>query len=200
MAKLYFKYGPMGSSKSAQLLMTAHSLERRDIPFLCIKPSIDNRDGEGVITSRIGISRECVTVLPTDDIYKLVVDYTEVSVGGYLDKPLKWILVDECQFLTEEQVDQLSDVVDRLGISVLCYGLRTDFTTRLFEGSRRLMEIADDIDELKMSCDCGGKAVFNARIDVEGYVITDGEQIAIGGDDMYRPLCRRCYNKSVKKY
>lgn len=188
----------MGSSKSAQLLMTAYSFEKRGIPFLCIKPSIDNRDGDDVISSRIGIKRECVTVLPTDDLYQVVVDYTELSVDGYLLQPLKWILVDESQFLSVCQVDQLADVVDRLGIDVICYGLRTDFRTRLFEGSMRLMEIADDIEEIKISCDCGRKAVFNARMDASGYIVTDGEQIVIGGDDIYRPLCRKCYNDAMR--
>ena len=190
----------MGSSKSSLLLMTAHSFEERGIPFLCLKPSIDTRDGDGVIASRLGIRRECVGLVPTDDVFSLISKYNEVSTDGYLYQPLKWILVDECQFLAAHQVDELGDVVDRLGINVLCYGLRTDFQTNLFEGSKRLMEIADDIEELKISCSCGRKAVFNARVDAEGYVIVDGDQVVIGGDDMYTPLCRDCYNKRIGKY
>ena len=119
-----------------------------------------------------------------------------VQLQGY-DKP-QWILVDECQFLSVEQVDQLADVVDNLGVNVMCYGLRTDFKTQFFPGSKRLMEIADDIEEIKSSCGCGRKAVVNARIDEFGNVVSDGEQIEIGGNDRYISLCRRCYQKAIE--
>lgn len=188
----------MNAGKSGMLLMQAFQFTERNIPFLCLKSSIDTRDGDDVIASRIGIKRECISILPDDDLYKVIDNYiVEASLVG-LDKPL-WLLVDECQFLTPEQVDSLGKIVDKLDINVLCYGLRTDFTTHLFEGSRRLMEIADDITEVKSSCSCGRKALFNARFDSSGRLITDGEQIVIGGNDMYVTLCRNCYYTLLQK-
>lgn len=197
-SKLYYYFGVMSSSKSALLLMKAHSFEERGIPFLCIKPSIDDRDGEDIIKSRIGISRECITVDITHDLYKFIDTYVvNVQMQGY-DKP-KWILVDECQFLSSEQVDQLANVVDILDINVMCYGLRTDFKTKFFDGSKRLMEIADDIEEIKASCSCGRKAIVNARVDTNGNVVNEGEQIEIGGNERYISLCRRCYGQAIEK-
>lgn len=187
----------MASAKSSLLLMMAHSLEERGIQFLCIKPSIDDRDGYGVISSRIGISRECVSIEPDDDLYALMETYTDTAMNGYLYEKPKWVLVDECQFLTEQQVEQLATVVDNMDIDVMCFGLRTDFKTRLFEGSKRLMELADDIEETKISCACGKKAIINARIDAEGNIVTDGEQVVIGGDDLYISVCRKCYNNAI---
>lgn len=197
-SKLYFIHGSMGCSKTAQLLIKAHSFEERNIPFLCLKPTIDTRDGQDVIKSRIGISRDCVSVDSTHNLYKFIDSYiSNVQLQGF-DKP-KWILVDECQFLSTEQVDQLADVVDDFDINVMCYGLRTDFTTKLFDGSKRLMEIADDIEEIKSSCGCGRKAIVNARIDTNGNIVDEGEQIMIGGNEKYISLCRRCYRKALAK-
>ena len=197
-SKLYFYYSTMNAAKSAMLLIKAHSFEEKNIPFLCIKPSIDDRDGEDVIKSRIGISRECISIDTTHNLYKFIDSYiVNVQMQGY-DRP-KWILVDECQFLSSEQVEQLADVVDNLDINVICYGLRTDFMTKSFDGSRRLMEIADDIEEIKSSCSCGRKAIVNARIDSNGNIVTDGEQIMIGGNDKYVSLCRKCYKKAIEK-
>ena len=197
-SKLYFINSPMNSSKSAMLLIKAHSFEERGIPFVCLKPSIDDRDGKDIIKSRIGIERVCVSVDDTDNLYKFTESYiSNVQLEGY-DKP-KWVLVDECQFLTPEQVDQLADVVDNFDVNVMCYGLRSDFRTKLFDGSKRLMEIADDISEIKSSCGCGRKAIVNARIDGDGNIIDDGEQIVIGGNDKYISLCRRCYRRALSK-
>lgn len=197
MSKLYFIQSPMNGSKSALLLMKAHSFEERGIPFICMKPSIDNREGVDFIYSRIGIKRECITIDPDDNIFNIVND-----IIALIDKTnanlLQWILVDECQFFTAKQIEQLTKIVDDLGINVMCYGLRTDFNTHLFEGSKRLLELADDIDEIKISCSCGRKAIINARVNDDGYVITDGEQILIGGNDRYIPLCRKCYSDAIK--
>lgn len=198
MCKLYFKYSTMNAGKSGMLLMQAFQFEERGVPFLCLKSSIDTRDGDDVIASRIGISRPCISVLPDDNLFKLIENYIASASLESIDKPL-WILVDECQFLTASQVDDLAKIVDNLDINVLCYGLRTDFTTHLFEGSRRLMEIADDISEVKSSCSCGRKAMINARFDANGNLITDGEQIVIGGNDMYVTLCRKCYYALLKR-
>lgn len=197
MSKLYFIQSPMNGSKSALLLMKAHSFEERGIPFICMKPSIDNREGVDFIYSRIGIKRECITIDPDDNIFNIVNDIIAL-IDKTNTKLLQWILVDECQFFTAKQIEQLTKIVDDLGINVMCYGLRTDFNTHLFEGSKRLLELADDIDEIKISCSCGRKAIINARVNDDGYVITDGEQILIGGNDRYIPLCRKCYSDAIK--
>ena len=197
MSKLYFIQSPMNGSKSALLLMKAHSFEERGIPFICMKPSIDNREGVDFIYSRIGIKRECITIDPDDNIFNIVNDIIAL-IDKANAKLLQWILVDECQFFTAKQIEQLTKIVDDLGINVMCYGLRTDFNTHLFEGSKRLLELADDIDEIKISCSCGRKAIINARVNDDGYVMTDGEQILIGGNDRYIPLCRKCYSDAIK--
>ncbi len=197
-AKLYYVYGTMNSSKSATLLMKAHSFEENNIPFICMKPSIDNRDGIDVISSRIGLKRDCISIYQKDNVYDIVQEI--VKEFEALAKPIpKWILVDESQFLTEEQVEQFSEIVDLLGINVMCYGIRTDFRTRLFSGSKRLFELADDIEEIKISCGCGGKAIINARVDDDGDIVTDGEQVLIGGNERYVTMCRKCYRELINK-
>jgi thymidine kinase len=188
-SKLFFRYATMNSAKSAELLMKAYNFEERGLKILCIKPSIDDREGKNVIKSRVGIERECKMVKPTDNIYDGVKKLLEN--GGKID----WILADESQFFKKEQIDQLGDIVDELEINVICYGLRADFRTELFEGSKRLFEIADSIEEMKSSCSCGRKSIINARIDENGNVVTNGEQIEIGGNDRYVSLCRKCYKK-----
>lgn len=184
----------MEGGKSAMLLIEAFSFEKRNIGVICMKPSIDNRDGVDKITSRIGIEKECLTIYPDYNIYKIVEKI--ISEQDEKDK-LQWILVDESQFLTGLQVEQLRAIVDFFGINVLCYGLRTDFQTRLFEGSKRLFELADDITEMKISCACGRKAIFNARYNEYGQIIINGEQILIGGEDKYRPICSKCYRDEI---
>ena len=188
-SKLFFRYATMNSAKSAELLMKAYNFEERGLKILCIKPSIDGREGKNVIKSRVGIERECKMVKPTDNIYDGVKKLLEN--GGKID----WILADESQFFKKEQIDQLGDIVDELDINVICYGLRADFRTELFEGSKRLFEIADSIEEMKSSCSCGRKSIINARIDENGNVVTNGEQIELGGNDRYVSLCRKCYKK-----
>lgn len=197
MAKLFFNYGAMNSRKTLDLLATAYNFEEKDIPFIALKPSIDTRD-EGVIRSRAGLERECTIVNPDINIYEAIRQYNNVlAVQGA--QPLKWILVDECQFLTEEQVDQLSDIVDYMDISVMCYGLRTDFKSHLFPGSKRLFEIADDIQEIKSSCECGKKTSINARFDEKGNLISEGSQILVGGNDVYNTLCRKCWKDKIRE-
>lgn len=197
-AKLYYIYSTMNASKSASLLMKAHSFEENNIPFICMKPSIDNRDGVDVISSRIGLRRECISIYQEDNIFYIVQEI--VNEFQTLLKPIpKWILVDESQFLSEEQVDQLSEIVDSLGINVMCYGLRTDFRTRLFSGSKRLFELADDIEEIKLSCGCGRKAIINARVDDGNNIVTDGDQVMIGGNERYITMCRKCYKELISK-
>ena len=186
--KLYFRFGTMGSAKTALLLTTAYNFEERKMDYVCMKPVIDDREKDSVIRSRIGIERRCCWIYPNTNMYQMLVEMFESE--GRLKE---WVLIDESQFLTAEQVDQLAQVVDEYGVNVMCYGLRTDFQTHLFEGSRRLFDLADTIDEIKSTCTCGRKTIVNARIDRNGDVILDGEQVEIGGDDKYMAMCRRCY-------
>lgn len=195
--KLRFCYGTMESAKSALLLIEAYNFEKRGIGFLCMKPSVDNRESINYISSRIGIERECLTIYPDFDIYTVI--YKMVSERKEDEPVLQWILVDESQFLTTMQVEELRRIVDDFGINVLCYGLRTDFKTNLFEGSKRLFELADDINEMKISCSCGRKAIINARFNENNEIVINGEQVLIGGEDIYKPLCSKCYTEEVKK-
>ena len=147
------------------------------------------------MTSRIGIERECRWIYPDTDLYSELRHIFEQT----LSLP-SWLLVDEAQFLSAAQVEQLARVTDDFGCNVMCYGLRTDFKTHLFEGSRRLFEIADSIEEIKSTCSCGRKTIVNARIDSAGNIITEGEQVEIGGNDKYMAVCRKCWsNKRVEK-
>jgi thymidine kinase len=195
--KLRFCYGTMESAKSALLLIEAYNFEKRGIGFLCMKPSVDNRESINYISSRIGIERECLTIYPDFDIYTVI--YKMVSERKEDEPVLQWILVDESQFLTTIQVEELRRIVDDFGINVLCYGLRTDFMTNLFDGSKRLFELADDINEMKISCSCGRKAIINARFNENDEIVINGEQVLIGGEDIYKPLCSKCYTEEVKK-
>lgn len=179
--KLYFRYGAMGASKTANALMAAYNYSERGQHALIMKPAIDTRDGEGVISSRIGLKAEAYMFSPEDDIGKVVKGRS---------KKIDCIIVDEAQFLTPKQVEQLSDLSDFDDIPVICYGLRTDFMGCFFPGSRALMEMADTIEEIKTICWCGKKATCNARIQ-NGKVLRVGEQILIGGNDSYVALCRK---------
>ena len=189
MAKLYFKYGAMGSSKTANALITKFNYEERGMKVWLIKPSIDVRDGAAVVRSRIGLQANAQIITPAIDIFTEYQQHTDCDV----------IITDECQFFTPEQIDQLRKIVDTLDIPVLCYGLRTDFLTHLFPGSRRLFEVADSITEIKTICSCGKKAIVNARIDSEGKVVTQGGQILLGGNDSYIAMCHTCWKKAIKK-
>lgn len=195
-AKLRFLYSTMNSGKTLRLLTMAHNFEENNIPFIVLKPSEDTRDGDGIIKSRVGLERECVMVNNEMNIFKAIEEYDSILQSQF--SKLDWILVDESQFLTEEQVDQLANVVDKLGIDVMCFGLRTDFQSKMFEGSKRLMELADDIEELKSRCSCGRKTIINARFDSNGEIVLNGGQIMVGGNESYTPLCRECYQKHIK--
>lgn len=194
--KLYFRYGTMGSAKTALLLTTAYNFEERGMRYVCMKPRIDTREGSrSVIRSRIGIERECRWIDNDTDLYQTAQHLFEENMTV-----IDWFLIDEAQFLTERQVDQLSRIVDDFGSNVICFGLRTDFRSRLFEGSRRLFEIADTIDEIKSTCTCGRKTIINARIDSNGDFVEDGAQVEIGGNDRYIAVCRKCWrNKCIEQ-
>lgn len=184
MAQLYFRYGAMGSSKTANALMVRYNYIERGKTVLMLKPRTDTRDGENIIKSRIGLQCECEII----DDYIIKESYIVTNKAVDVDV----VIVDEAQFLSNHQVDWLSNLVDFNHIPVICYGLRTDFQGKLFEGSKRLLEVADKIEEIKTICWCGRKATFNARL-VNGQITTDGETIQLGGNESYISLCRRHY-------
>ena len=193
MAKLYFRYGAMGSSKSANILMVRYNYEERGQYAVLLKPRTDNRDGEHEIQSRIGLSAPAEYV---DEFLKEIVEFwdDEISEYTYHGKRVDAILVDEAQFLSPEEVDTLSDIVDFYNIPVLCYGLRTDFLNHLFPGSRRLMEIADVIEEVPTVCWCGKRAQCNTRY-ANGQIVREGAQIMLGSNESYVALCRKHYKE-----
>lgn len=196
-AHLRFYFGSMASAKSLRLLTTAYNFEEKGVQIMVLKPALDTRDGEGVIRSRAGLERKCIMVDKDVNLYKAIKAYKNVLASQL--ETLKWVIIDECQFLTEDQVNQLSDVVDFLDVSVMCFGLRTDFKSQLFPGSKRLFELADDIEEIKSTCECGDrKTSINARFDENGEIVTEGSQVEIGGNDRYRAICRKCWKDKVR--
>ena len=192
MGKLYFRYGAMGSSKTANALMVRYNYIEKGQNCILLKPGIENRDGEKVVRSRMGLEAECTFV---EEFLDEVVNewFTKKSDAW---KKLDCVLVDEAQFLTRHQVDQLSDIVDFYDVPVLCYGLRTDFTGHFFEGSERLMEIADVIEEVPTVCWCGRRAQYNARVK-DGKIVRTGEQVLLGGNDTYVSLCRKHFKEGI---
>ena len=189
MAKLLFKYGAMGSSKTAQALITKYNYEENGLKVWLVKPSTDTRDGTAIIRSRIGLEAEAEPVTPEANLWEL-----------FQSKICDIIIVDECQFLSPAQIDQLRTIVDEGNTMVICFGLRTDFLTRLFPGSQRLMEVADSFQEIKTICDCGNKATVNARINSEGHIVTEGAQVVLGGNDSYIAMCHRCYTRGIRDH
>lgn len=185
MAKLFFRYACMNAGKSLDIIRIAHNYEELGKRVLILTSVVDDRYGVGRVTSRVGVSREAVAVRPGEDVLEVV---SNVHKGN----PLDCVLVDEVHFFEVEQIDQLSRVVDDLGIPVITYGLRSDFTMKPFAASAILMAQADSIEELKTLCHCGRKATANARI-VDGAVARGGEQVQVGGNESYVPLCRRHY-------
>ena len=179
MAKLYFRYGVMGSSKSANALMVRYNYEERGQSALMVKPALDQREGDSVVNSRIGLNYACVWFE----------DLEEMSQEAI--KAHQCIIVDEAQFLTRAQVDYLTGIVDDMNVPVICYGLRADFSGRLFSGSEALLACADIIEEVKTICWCGKKAICNARFDENGVVLKEGEQVVLGANDCYIGLCRK---------
>ena len=191
MAKLYFKYGAMGSSKTAQALITRYNYRENGMQVWLIKPSADVRDGVQMVRSRIGLEAEVDVMTPEMDIYQLF----QANHAGHCDA----VIADEAQFFVPEQIDQLRAIVNDFNVPVLCFGLRTDFQTKLFPGSMRLMELADCIEEIKTMCDCGAKATVNARIS-DGFIVTEGAQVVLGGNDSYIAMCHRCYVNGIREH
>ena len=188
MAKLYFKYGAMGSSKTASALITKFNYEERGMRVWLIKPATDTRDGDDVIKSRIGLHETCRAIGKDEDLFE-VFKKEAANVDA--------IICDECQFFSTEQINGCRRIVDECDLPVLCFGLRTDFLTHSFPGSARLFEIADSISEIKTICECGRKATVNARISDEGKVVTEGDQVCLGGNDRYVAMCHRCWKKRI---
>ena len=184
MAKLYFSYSAMNAGKSTTLLQAAHNYAERGMEVLLLTAALDARSGVGRIASRIGIARPAETFAAGDDLFERV----RARLG---EGPLHCVFVDEAQFLTAEQVWQLARVADRLNLPVMAYGLRTDFAGKLFPGSAELLAIADQLREIRTICWCGRKAIMVVRLDADGQIVDEGEQVVIGGEESYVSLCRR---------
>jgi len=184
--KMYFYYGAMGSSKTANALMTRFSWEDKGKQVALLKPSIDNRDGVDIVKSRAGLMAKAFLIYP------------ESKIREVLPKPVEEydnLIVDEAQFLTKVQVDELRDIADG-GTFVMCYGLKADFMGNLFEGSKRILELADSLREIVTMCPCGKKAIMNARYS-GNRILYEGEQVVVGGNESYMALCHRCYKKGI---
>lgn len=200
MSKLYYKFGAMASSKTANALMTRFNYEEKGNRVWLIKPDLDNRDDEtdengnrvAVVKSRIGLSAVADVIRQDED---LLAHFWQVNG----EAPVDVIICDECQFLTPAQVDQMKYIAEYCDIPVLCFGLRSDFQTKLFDGAKRLFEIADSITEIKSVCRCGKKAIVNARLNEKGRVIVEGDQIVIGGNDKYEGMCWGCWQDRIAK-
>ena len=191
MSRLYFSYGTMGSSKSAQALMVKFNYEHKGMKVMLVKPALDNRDDVDVpkVRSRIGLVAECLTITPQESFVDMFQSYKKQN-------GCDCIIVDEAQFCTTEQVNQLKELTRY--VPVLCYGLLTDFKSKLFEGSKRLVELADSLREIKSVCRCGRKSTVNARF-VDGKCVDDGPIVLIGGDESYENMCYWCWQEELKK-
>jgi len=191
-SKLYFYYGAMGAAKTSQLLITNFNYLEKGMNSILITPAIDDRHQKGIIKSRIGIEAKAdIVTYKQTNIFKEIVQFSK-------SKTIDVIIVDEVQFLTVKQINQLSDIVDDLNIPVLCFGLKSDFKNKLFTGSKRLIELTDTIIEIKTMCHCGKKATCNMRIN-DGKAIKNGSQIQIGGNESYIAVCRKCWKNGLIK-
>ena len=190
MAKLYFYYSAMNAGKSTTLLQSSYNYQERGMNTLILAPEIDNREDQATVTSRIGLSANATTFHLSDNLYQVIEELHQ-------QQRLDCVLVDEAQFLTREQVRQVSDIADQLDIPVLTYGLRTDFQGKLFEGSEQLLAWADNLVEIKTICHCGRKATMVLRIGEDGQVIKEGAQVKIGGNELYVSVCRRHFKSGM---
>jgi len=190
MAKVYFYYSAMNAGKSTVLLQSSYNYEERGMRVLRYVPAQDTRAGSGRIQSRIGLGAEARTLGAGDSLWSLV-------KAEHASQPVACVLIDEAQFLTPQQVRQACDLADRLGIPMLCYGLRTDFQAKLFPGSAELLALADNLIELKTICHCGRKATMNLRVGADGQAVKEGAQVEIGGNDRYVAMCRRHFKEMI---
>lgn len=190
MSKVYFYYSAMNAGKSTVLLQSSYNYRERGMHTLLFVPAIDTRAGAGRIQSRIGLTADAMALQADEDVFAHV-------KAAHAAQPVACVLIDEAQFLTRPQVEQLTDVSDRLGIPVLCYGLRTDFQGQLFPGSAALLALADNLIELKTICHCGRKATMNLRVGPDGRAVKEGAQVEIGGNERYVAMCRRHYKDAL---
>ena len=190
MSKVYFYYSAMNAGKSTGLLQASYNYHERGMRTLIFVPSIDTRSGLGKVKSRIGLEAEAMVLQPNENIF----DHVK---SAHTAQPVACVLVDEAQFLTRSQVEQVTEVSDQLGIPVLCYGLRTDFQAQLFPGSAALLALADNLIELKTICHCGRKATMNLRVGPDGRAVREGAQVEIGGNDRYVAMCRRHFKAAI---
>jgi thymidine kinase len=190
MSKLYFYYSAMNAGKSTVLLQASYNYHERGMRTLLFTPAIDTRAGTGRVKSRIGLEAEAMVLQADENIYEHV-------KAAHAAQPVACVLVDEAQFLTRRQVEQLTDITDLLRIPVLCYGLRTDFQAQLFPGSAALLALADNLIELKTICHCGRKATMNLRIGPDGRAVKVGAQVEIGGNDRYVAMCRHHFKEAL---
>lgn len=191
MGKLVFVYGPMNSGKSTELIKKVWECEEKHYNYDIIKSSVDTRENRPVIHSRAIGEIPCYLIKPDDNHI--------IDIGTVIDNRLDYIFVDEAQFFTTEQIDRLAEIADETDVEIVCYGLRNDFRTKLFEGSKRLFELADDIREIKSECTCGRKNIINARIDKNGKCTLSGPKIQPGAEELYRAKCRKCYYEDLPK-
>ena len=190
MAKLYFYYSSMNAGKSTSLLQSAYNYQERGMTPLLLTAEIDNRYSVGKVTSRIGLEAGAHLFNQDNNLFEIVSEQNE-------NESIDCVLIDESHFLSKEQVKQLGQVVDTLDIPVLCYGIRTDFRGELFPGSQYLLAWADNLNELKTVCHCGRKATMVVRLDSDGKVVSDGDQVVIGGNDQYQSMCRRHFAEHI---
>ncbi|PSW07689.1 thymidine kinase [Photobacterium lipolyticum] len=190
MAQMYFYYSAMNAGKSTTLLQSSFNYRERGMSPVILTAAIDTRFGKGKVSSRIGLQEDAELYAPEDDLW-------EKLQALHRESKIDCVLIDECQFLTKDQVYQLTEVVDKLHVPVLCYGLRSDFRGELFEGSRYLLSWADKLVELKTICHCGRKANMVIRQDESGQAIADGDQVEIGGNDRYVSVCRKHYKEAL---
>ncbi len=191
MAKVYFYYSAMNAGKSTTLLQASYNYLERGMQTLLFSAKIDTRAGTAVIHSRIGLMKEAISFDNTFNFYQFIAEKQETMEN------LRCVLIDECQFLTKDQVIELTDVASSLGIAVLCYGLRTDFLGEPFEGSKYLLAFAEELVEIKTVCNCGSKATMNLRTNEDGKAATEGSQVQIGGNETYTSKCMKCFKKEI---
>jgi thymidine kinase len=190
MAKLFFRYGSMSSCKSAHLLLTNFNYNERGKKTLLFTSAKDDRYGKNMIKSRVGLQAEAIGINDNDDLFEITKKQENISC----------VLIDEAQFLKKEHIYQLTDIVDKLNIPVIAYGIRNDFQLNTFEGSSYLLALADNIEELKTLCyKCDKKAILNIRYRGNLDIVTQGNQVEIGGNDTYIPLCRKCYKELIER-
>ncbi|MCH9621874.1 MAG: Thymidine kinase [Chlamydiia bacterium] len=194
MAKVYFYYSAMNAGKSTTLLQASYNYLERGMQTLLFSPKIDTREGVGIISSRIGLMKEAICFAKDFNFFDFVNEKQKEMDN------LKCILIDECQFLTKEQVIELTDVAAELNVAVLCYGLRSDFLAEPFEGSKYLLALAHELVEIKTICSCGKKATMNIRLNEDGKAATAGSQVQIGGNSTYTSACMTCYKKNVPSF